>query len=410
MLTERIAVAVAALTLTIAPSDALAQRGVEWVVTSPGTAAEVYNIDWPGGSLDDFLDGLDASTPHSFIYPKGAEFIDLQPFSITRSFPAETLRVVQGLVPGFTYNAEGGDMVFWDGEGSEQNLTRPWTYVVSLTHDAIQEAQYERSRFDLDFEGGTVAQYAAALQKAAGEQKIVVMPEAGEMKVSSVKLSNVTLGEVSRLLFEISSVNVLNLEGVIIIKPQQNSESIWRDDSSKLESATWSIEEMVGPRLPAEQLLGAIDTALALADGKAKVRFHRETGMLIARGPREELNLIENVLDTAAISADARRQGIDYVALIEKTEFQLTEQQIERELAMDQLKYMHQKLQEAEKLAEKGMLSDTELQHNRMELKQTEADLRKQELRVEELSRKLDTYRDKAKELQQGGSAGGTTS
>ena len=348
----------------------------------------------PGGTLDVFLDGLDDATQDSFLYPEGARHIRLQPFSITKTLAKETMTIVSGLVPGFMFTQEGGDIVYFFEDGTQTELKRPWTYVISLTPEAIAEAKAERGRFDLSFAGGTVSEYVSAIQEAADRKRIVLSPDASSMPVSEVRLTNITLGEAARLLEELAGVSVEYIQSVVLIRPGKNTQSV--TEGGPVDSRAWSIETIVGPKLTVRDLLGAIDAAVDFGGGQSCVRFHRETGLLMARGPIGELELIENVLDRAAVSASARSHGIDYDELIERTEFELQNMRIEAEVKQEELQYAHQVVREMESGQEKGFASATQVQEARVELKKAEASLRKAELRVQELEKKLQAYSSKA--------------
>ena len=173
MLTERIAVAVAAITLAapITPAD------TDWIEPSP-ILKGLYNIDWEGGTLGEFLAGIDERTDASFVVPGVASKIKVEPFTLDGIWPQESLDVLTSLLPGFSYTPMGGHVTVWQDDGTVKELERPWNYVISISNELGDRAKQQANRFDLRFEGGPVSAFLRAIQEVAGEKKIVVMPEA----------------------------------------------------------------------------------------------------------------------------------------------------------------------------------------------------------------------------------------
>ncbi|MBN4060234.1 hypothetical protein JYT11_00120 [Planctomycetaceae bacterium AH-315-I19] len=392
MFIERIAIAVAALLAALTP----AADAADWITFSGNDHVKAYDIAWPGGTLSDFLNGLDETSDDSIITSREASGINLQPFSAQKMRIYEAMEIMTSLISGIEFSVQGGDV---HSQLSDQDVfRRPVNYIVSISPGALEHVRAERSRFDLSFDGGTVASYVRAIQKAAGEKKIVVMPEAEALEVPRVELTGVTLYEAIDLIAHLSRVDIFRPKGALVIRswPSVLENSPVDKRSERVDSNTWSVEGIMSTRLTESDLLSAIDAAITLADGETRVRFHKETGLLMARGPESELALISKIIDKVRESAHQRMAGPDYRSLIRHQEIEIQERRIKQTLAKSHLEFAVEKLDEATKLHEEGFLETLRLSEIRLEVRQAEAELRMAALRVEEAERKLESYKKSA--------------
>jgi len=169
---------------------------------------------------------------------------------------------------------------------------------------------------------------------------------------------------------------------VFVIRLRADQRSLVTESGAVVRSGTWTIEEIVGRYMSAEDLLSAIDAAIDLAGGSTRVRYHMETGLLLGRGPQDELDLIHDVINRAQQSMVARANSIDLDATVMEYETQLQELDIEKGLAIARLEQATDIFAEAEELAKSGHISERELSASRFEIKVAEAEIQKIDGRI----------------------------
>ena len=171
--------------------------------------------------------------------------------------------------------------------------------------------------FDLDFPGGTVNEYVAAIRRAHPTANIVVLAGAGVWGVPPMQLRNVTVraalgairqevelpsGVRSALMVEESAV-VGNPESVFTLS------FVGREAPRPVRTRVWSIAEHILNGVAPEDLFGAVEVALALDPGEAQIRYHEPTALLIVRAAPAQLDVVEETLDaiinTRAILGDS---------------------------------------------------------------------------------------------------------
>lgn len=173
------------------------------------------------------------------------------------------------------------------------------------------DAQQNEPRFDLRFNGGTVADYLEAIQEASGKRNIVAMAGTERVPMPPVALDNVnTQAAVSVLINMIAEMEADVFAGV--------------DVNTRADVVTVSVEFArprsgpFGPAAPPQRgtavhglagllseevytvdaILSAIEVALEMAgDSEAVLRYHEETRMLFVYGTGEEHDTVRNVLE-----------------------------------------------------------------------------------------------------------------
>jgi hypothetical protein len=163
----------------------------------------------------------------------------------------------------------------------------------------------------LDFPGGTVAQYIDAVRKASDDANIVVIGDVTPIPMPPVKLKNVDAW---------AAVNILNSmpqhQKDLYVKMDADITSHERDQSrvyvvtaqvtrsnglgGPVESTVLSVLDVLQDHLTADDLLTAVQIAqevIGNPDQPADIKFHKETGLLIARGTREQIAGIHQVVE-----------------------------------------------------------------------------------------------------------------
>lgn len=185
-----------------------------------------------------------------------------------------------------------------------------------------------RGLLSLDFPGGTLADYGAAIQKAAGWANIVMDPQASEVRIPKCELRSVSvlsaLQAASEMVEQIDAqvgivVNVIHQSGgspINTVDVQRARSAPPEVVEAKTDRYTViSIREIVAPPSGAagmkpEAILTAIDTAVGLMGGgpQAVIKYHSDTGLVLMQGTLNQVNVVEQVVER--IRADVRgRQG-----------------------------------------------------------------------------------------------------
>ncbi len=195
---------------------------------------------------------------------------------------------------------------------------------------------------DLTFEGGTAAEFVRAIRQAAGDINIVVAPEAAEVAMPPVSLSRVTAAAALNLLEGRSAERpgrVVNL----IVRPMPTYDTEERQTyqvravvsgSRKAAAAhVWTIAGLLD-EIASESILSAVEMALEVVGSTTEldVRFHEDTGLLIAAGDESQLSAIDEVLDQLRGAAADRRNNA-----VEKLQMKLKAIDTERRSAHDRL-------------------------------------------------------------------------
>lgn len=232
----------------------------------------------------------------------------------------------------------------------------------------------------LNFGGGTAADYIEAIRSASKSANIVVMPGAEHVLMPPVQLKAVTLLSALKLLDHLQSVdengrryilrfdqiesNWFDLtdddrrrEGVdspttlpVFVVNVDSAPAPWgKQDQSAVEPQVWDIESLV-QALSADDVLATIDVALPLAtedEPNVEIRFHEETGILIARGEAMALRMIDEVLNHLEGTAQARGAADERARRVDELESVLEER---RKHAEEVAAQREQLAQEAEQM------------------------------------------------------------
>lgn len=173
---------------------------------------------------------------------------------------------------------------------------------------------------NLDFPGGTVAQYLEAVEKAFGPFNKVLTPEAAVVRVQPMRFTSVRFGDVILIL---RSVSHREAGGTLSVFKEQGTE-IWRigfspfpvipapsQPSIPAELRVWTLRGLIDGGTRVEDILSAVETAVGLIGGSPKIRYHKDTGILIILGSPRELDAANQVLNSLAT---AQHQAADTAA------------------------------------------------------------------------------------------------
>lgn len=163
----------------------------------------------------------------------------------------------------------------------------------------------------LDFKGGTLGDYLAAVDRAFGGSNAAVQPGLESVPVGPVKLVDVRRKEAVRSLEVLakmppgSSVAVASMGDAEVFRVFTDRRP--EPPAPERRVTVWTLAPVLDDKTSAEQVLSAVETALALVPGPADVRYHKDTRLLIVSGTDEHARAIQQVI--GSLEQARRRAG-----------------------------------------------------------------------------------------------------
>lgn len=273
---------------------------------------------------------------------------------------------------------------------------------------------------DLDFPGGTIEEYIAAVHEATGKPfNIITSPEVAAMRLGPVRLrsasSNIVVEAVLTALLdrdERTELRVQHLTGAVsesygivlnrLPAMVRQGSPFGRSDRTDY-VGTFSIATLVNApaddpeakRLPREDVTKAIEAVLKLVASSSppKILIHPETSLLVVQGAGEHLNLAESVIkqlkEDLAATREADRAVRDRNAR-------------DRELEEARLKQQHLLQAEVQRLEQAAQPLRTSLEQLRADPKSESPEVRNEIAIVEEKLRKMMYDRDQIEQQLRG--------
>ncbi len=278
-----------------------------------------------------------------------------------------------------------------------------------LTFQPAQGQFTDRTPYiNVDFPGGTFAEYVAAVQDAAGDQlNIVTFDEtARKLKVPPMRLrqivpnmaisalGNVDLeyqGEAYRLMIE--QLPGTKPDGPANLRIGSLKMSREAAPVVRVRTTVFAAQPLLDAGLEAEHLLSAVEIALNLTakDQPADVRFHEETGLIFASGTIDQINAIHELMATLRESLTTR-----LTKPLEDRERQVQEAREQTERLRAELDETRAHLEEM--AAERAALQ-AELRAREMERQRAEEDAqRRVELVQQQLEQQAAMLRERAEQ------------
>ena len=199
------------------------------------------------------------------------------------------------------------------------------------THLQLQASPPGSRLIDVQFSGGTVADYIAALRKADAAANVVLIPPASEVQLPTIELKCASINAAVYLLndllvphpsglakLQVGSVDRRQADesqiytvGAMLNKPGRNDPAA-NTLNAPLETRVWSIADLLdNHELQAEQILSAIEGGLDLLKDEykpAQIRFHADTGLIIASGHSAQVGIIHEIIHNLW---EARQQQVE---------------------------------------------------------------------------------------------------
>ncbi len=176
----------------------------------------------------------------------------------------------------------------------------------------------ENPLIDVRFPGGTATKYIEAIRKAAGDINVLVAPDAVKIQMPPVSLSNVSVaaalylldGKEQRTPNQIvrAKVDIMPTYGFAERATFQIRVDVRKDRERVPGAYVWSVSALLDHDISSQALLSAVEMALDVigSDTKLDVRFHEDTGLLIAMGDLGQMETIDGVLDQLQAGVDNR--------------------------------------------------------------------------------------------------------
>ncbi len=280
----------------------------------------------------------------------------------------------------------------------------------------------------VDFNGGTLAQFVTAI-KSQSKEPVNILPQgdAAKIPVEAVQLRDVDVETALRAALETKLINQetmpdgmqrkLYLEtirgdapskpafvvgfqtgGARATVPQAPGMSPGNDSVT----AVYSIQRLVHnddkdgmTTLPETVVLSAIDTGLKLASvegvEKPELQYHKDSGLLLVRGRRDDVSVVEEVLRKLVSDQDRRTEGTRRRKIAEIRQKAETQRaQISVELAEIRCRTAEQHLQAVQKQADGGAVSRDELIQAQAMMDQTHAELAMTRIELDRLTREAE--------------------
>jgi len=173
----------------------------------------------------------------------------------------------------------------------------------------------------LQFRGGTATEYLAAVRRVAGDQfNVIIAPEAGEVSVPVLELTRVSPSSAVRLLDGLAEERPghavrLTINEVPRETPAEQPTYLVRAQvrsaARSHEVHVWTVQSLLDHGYTSEAVISAIELGLAVVGSPEPpdVRFHEDTGLIIATGEKRQLDTIEQVVSSLRVAIDEREHA-----------------------------------------------------------------------------------------------------
>lgn len=182
------------------------------------------------------------------------------------------------------------------------------------------------SAINLKFTGGTAQEYINAIQKQAGDVNILLDIEGKNVPMPAVELMSVNVTSAIMLL-EDREANVdsryVSLDVNTVQPVDQWGQPIYyiraktAHTREPIGNTVISVKDIIESGSSADDLLTAVSTTIELLGGdtgKAEIRFHEPTALLIAKGQAEQMRAIHQVIDQIRASNQRNDQKREFEA------------------------------------------------------------------------------------------------
>ena len=207
------------------------------------------------------------------------------------------------------------------------------------------QAQSRDSLINVRFAGGTASQYISTVRKAAGgDINVIVASDAAKVSMPPVTLKNISVEVALQLLdgkTDESPEHVIRLRMQSLPTRAENEQPTYEVKAEVRRirqrapgASVWTISDLLDNDIPSTAVLSAVEMALEVVGSETTldVRFHEDTGLLIAMGDLGQMETIEGVLDRLKEAVHQRREKLQRskaLARVTELEVVLTEMNLE---------------------------------------------------------------------------------
>jgi len=164
----------------------------------------------------------------------------------------------------------------------------------------------------LKFPGGTIKEYLTDVRQKIGDKANIVVTDdrAGAPHLPAMELAEVDVESAVYLIQGMYTLQDGTSVGIYVESirgPGENggrpvyrvaSSNKGREDAPQVR--VWSLSELIGDRIKAEDALTAVELAVSITesgDRTADVRFHEKTSLLVANGTSNQIDAIDSVIE-----------------------------------------------------------------------------------------------------------------
>lgn len=327
-------------------------------------------------------------------------------------------------------------------------LTASLTPAASVAQPVVPHPQ-RSAVISLDFPGGPIEEYVAAVKDAAAPRpvNVVIRGQTSGFTLEPVRLQDVSVslalkmpeGSVEQRDGSIVSVRVLERhadagEPVYLLDMQRVVHGAERPGASPAEVLVLSLNEITTALpgdppevvVPAETVLTAVETAIGVAGGESaapEIRFHPESSLLIVAGSKEAARATSEVVRNIFNDVTQRRtrareiQKAQGLANPDSLEQQLADYRAEAQLAelrtrsaARELEAATRRLEELRSTADMGVTSAGEIRSAEEEVYQIEAAVQEERImleRAQDRVHRTEQALERARTIAAGGASGG---
>lgn len=277
---------------------------------------------------------------------------------------------------------------------------------------ADQAPASEPELVNIDFAGGTLAEFVSAMREAVAPSQVNVILRGGAeaIEVPSVSLRNVTTESVFEAICpperaRIDYVRNLGapifvIEGKsVVYTPVRDAETtralgrmLYGDAVQARPPALriYSVKDITSGNIPLQAIMDAVKTALAVQreEPQPELLFHEDSGVLIVRGTDSQHVVVGELLKTLERDAERARVNAEREASVSLvTQERIRGMQAEIEQTQLELDLKRAQIAELQHASQQGLISDEDLRQATMDLKQTELRVRHMQAELEAAKR-----------------------
>lgn len=275
---------------------------------------------------------------------------------------------------------------------------------------ALRSRQVEPDLVNIDFEGGSLAQFVDAMREAMapGDVNVILRNGAEAIQVPKVTLRHVTPEAALEAICPRAMADVYNVQKdgapIYVIEGRQHTVPVSQGTGGLVASPSrpspfpvatpvepqlriYSVKELLtDPKLELDGVMDALKMALKVQDEDAQpeLMYHEPSGVLIVRGTPGQQEAVSNVLrilqnDTIG----ARLRAEEKARQMFEEQAGLRRAQAEAEAAMVEMQARQAELVAMQRAVEEGVVSEDELRHVTNQVKRAELVVREMQAELE---------------------------